>query len=135
MQRVEADRGDEHDADDDVLGRRIDAEQDHARAQRLHDDGAEDRARDRPDAAGERRAADDGRRDDVELVLDAQVRDGAVEAGRRDGGADRAQDAHEDERHHDRPADVDAAELGRLRVAADREHVAAEPAAGRDDTS
>ena len=35
----------------------------------------------------------------------------------------------------DRPADVDAAELGRLRIAADREDVAPEAAARGDDTS
>ena len=49
------------------------------------------------------------------------------------GGADRAQDAHQHERRHDRPADVDAAQLGRLGVAADGEHVAAEAAARRDE--
>ena len=43
-------------------------------AQRLHDDGAEDGARDRADAAGERRPADHRRGDDVELVLDAEAR-------------------------------------------------------------
>ena len=55
-----------------------------------------------------------------------------VEAGGLDRRADRAQDAHQDERHHDRPAHVDAAELGGVGVAADREHVAAEPPPGRE---
>ena len=61
---VEADGGHQDDADDDVLGRRVDAEQDMP-DERLHDDRAEDGPRDRPDAARERRAADDRRGDDV----------------------------------------------------------------------
>ena len=59
--------------------------------------------------------------------LDAQVRDGAVQTGRLDRRADRGQDAHQGEREHDRAADVDAAELGGLGVAADREDVTSEP--------
>ena len=43
-------------------------------AQRLHDERAEDGARDRPDAAGERGAADDRRGDDVELVARSRRR-------------------------------------------------------------
>ena len=86
--RVDGDRGDEHDADDDVLRRRVDLQQHHARAQRLHDDRTEHGAGDRADAAGERRAADDRGGDDVELVLHAEVGDGGVEPGRLDGGAD-----------------------------------------------
>ena len=58
-------------------------QQDHARLERLHDDGAEDGARDRPDAARERRAADDRRRDDVQLALRAEADGRRVEAGRR----------------------------------------------------
>ena len=85
-----------------------------------------------PMPPGERRPADDGRRDHVQLVLDAEVRDGGVEAGRLDRRADRAEDAHQDERPHDRPAHVDTAELGGVGVAADREHVAAEPPPGRE---
>ena len=46
----------------------FDAEEAQAVGQRLHDERAEDGARDRPDAAGERRAADDRRGDDVQLV-------------------------------------------------------------------
>ena len=107
-------------------------EQDHARAQRLHDDRPEDGAGDRPDPAGERRAADDRGGDDVELVLHAEVGDRGVEPRRLDGCTDRAQDAHEDEREHDGAAGVDAAELGRLGVAAVGVHVAAEaPAPGQ----
>ena len=127
--RVDGDGRDEHDADHDVLRRRVDLEQHHARAQRLHDDRAEHGAGDRADAAGERRAADDRGGDDVELVLHAEAGDRGVEPGRLDRGADRAQDAHQDEREHDRAAGVDAAQLGRLGVAADGVDVAAEAAA------
>ena len=86
-----------------------------------------------PDAAGERGAADDRRGDDVELVLDAEARDRGVEAGRRIAALTATRMPISDERRHDGPAGVDAAELGGLRVAADREHVAAEPATGRDE--
>src|SRR5664280_3348053 len=37
---VEADRGHQHRADDDVLDRRINAQQEHARPEGLHHDGA-----------------------------------------------------------------------------------------------
>src|SRR6266849_548592 len=47
---VEAHGHDEHQADDDVLRGRVDEEQHHPRAQRLHDHRAEDRAGHRPDA-------------------------------------------------------------------------------------
>ena len=60
-------------------------------------------------------------------LVHAEVGDGGVEAGRLHRRADRAQDAHQDEREHDRPAHVDAAQLGGLRVAADGVDVAAEP--------
>ena len=53
---------------------------------------------------------------------------GAVEPRRLHGRADRAQRAHQDERQHDRPADVDAAELGGLGVAADGVDVPSETA-------
>ena len=59
--------------------------------------------------------------------------DRGVEAGRLDRGADGAQHAHQDERLHDRPAGVDAAELGRLGVAADGVDVAAEAAPRGDE--
>ena len=80
--RVEADGGHEDQAHDDVLDRRVDAQQDHARLQRLHDDRAQDGARDRADAAGERGPADDGRGDDVQLGLRPEADRRGVQAGR-----------------------------------------------------
>ena len=68
--------------DDDALQRRVDADQHHARLQRLHDQRAEHGAGDGADAAGERGAADDRRGDDVELVERAQRVGRRVEAGR-----------------------------------------------------
>ena len=53
----------------------------------LHDDGAQDGARDRADAAREGRAAHDGRGDDVQLISRADIERGAVQAGRRDRAA------------------------------------------------
>ena len=87
---VEPDRDDQHDADDDVLQRRIDAEQHHARLQRLHQQGAEHRAGDGADAAGERRAADDGRGDHQKLVERAFRIGRRVEPRDRYGAADGA---------------------------------------------
>ena len=87
---VDGHRGDEHDADHDVLRRRVDVEQHHAGAQRLHDDRTEHGAGDRADAAGERRAADDRGRDHVEFVLHAEVGGRSVESSGLDGGAHRA---------------------------------------------
>src|SRR5712691_1042524 len=52
-QRVEPDRGDQHEADNDVLSWGVDEQKNHARAKRLHHDRAEDRAGDRSDAARE----------------------------------------------------------------------------------
>ncbi len=77
---VEPDRDDEDDADDDVLQRRIDADQDHAGLERLHHQSAQHRARDGADAAGKRGAADHRGRDDIELV---ERPGGPVEALRR----------------------------------------------------
>src|SRR3954452_1370174 len=108
--RVEAHGDDEHDPDVDVLGRRVDLEQHHARTQRLHDHRAEHGAGDGADAAGERRATDDGRRDHVELVAHAESGDGGVEAGRLDGGAHCAEHPHQHERGRYGPAYVDAAQ-------------------------
>ena len=65
---VEADGHDQDDAGDDVLGRRVDADEAQAVGERLHHEGAQDGARDGADAAGERGPADDGRGDDVQLV-------------------------------------------------------------------
>ena len=92
-------------------------------AQRLHHDRAQDRARDRPDAARERRAADDRGGDDVQLGLDAQVRVAPFRRAVWIAALTAARMPISDEREHDRAADVDAAELGGLRVAADREDV------------
>ena len=86
---IEADRRHEHDADDDVLDRGVDLQEGHARLERLHEDGAEDRTRDGPDAACERRAADDHRGDDRQLRPDAEADDRRLEAGDRDRAADR----------------------------------------------
>ena len=119
-------------ADDDVLGRRVDLQQHHARAQRLHDH--------RPSTAPGIVPMPPA--NDVPPMTAAAITSSSfwtprlvtarVEPRRLDGRADRDQDAHEDEREHDRPADVDAAQLGRLGVAADGVDVAAEAAAGRD---
>ena len=102
------------------------------RTQRLHDERPEDRARDRPDAAGERGAADDGGGDDVQLV--AWPTSSVEPFSRADeiAAAMRAQEAHQDERLHDRPAGVDAGQLGGVGVAAVGVHVAAEPAPRRE---
>src|SRR6478736_3908205 len=131
--RIRADRGHEDDADDDVLDRRVDTEQDHARLERLHDHGTEDGARDGPDAACERCPADDRRRDDVQLGLRAESGDAGVQTGGQDGRADRGERAHDHERQHDGPPGRDPAELGSLGVAADREDVSAEASASRQD--
>ena len=69
---------------------------------------------DRADAAGERGAADDRGRDHVGLFGVPRSSDGGVETCRWHCRIDRGQDTHQDEREHDRPADVDAAELSGL---------------------
>ena len=81
---------------------------------------------DRADAAGERRAADHRGGDHVELVEGAGGVGGGVEARGRDAGRDAAEHAHQAEDLHQHPAGRDAGQLGRLRVAADGEDVAAE---------
>ena len=106
--------------------RRFDTHQLHAGLQRLHDQRAEHGAGNRADAAGKRGAADDRGCDDVKFVQRAKRVGRRVKACGGDRAGDPAKDAHEDEHLHDDPAGVDAAELGRLRIAAEREHVAAE---------
>src|SRR5439155_3981000 len=130
---VEPDCGHENEADDDVLRRRIDEQQHHARAQRLHHDGAEDSARYRANTARERGPADDRGRDDVELVLHAEVGDRGVEARRLHRGADRGKRAHEREREHDRSTHVDTCEGRGVGVAADRVAVATEARPRREE--
>src|ERR1700675_5089187 len=52
VERVKADGQDQDDASNDVLARRVDAHEAQPVRERLHHEGADDRARDRPDAAG-----------------------------------------------------------------------------------
>src|SRR6478609_9577538 len=94
VEGVEADGHDQHDPGDDVLAGRVDAHEAQPVGERLQDEGAQDGARDGPDAAGERGPADDRRGDDVQLVALADVERRAVEPGRGDGGSEGAQDAH-----------------------------------------
>ena len=75
-------------------------------------------------------AADDRRRDHVQLVALADVERRAVEPGRRDRRGDRAEHAHEDVDLEDRPAGVDAGQLGRVGVAAVRVDVPPEATSG-----
>src|SRR6266536_3826119 len=131
-QRVKPHGRDEHGSDHDVLDRRVHAQDDHAGAERLHDHGAEHCAGNRSDPARKGRATDDSRRDRVQLALDPRAGHAGVEPGRLDGARDRAERTHEHVRQHDRAARVDPAELRGLRVAADREDVSPEPAAGGD---
>src|SRR5689334_3794086 len=95
VERVQADREDQHDAGSDVLAWRVHADEAETVRQRLHHEGAEDGTRDRADAACERRAPDDRRRDDIQLVARADVECRPVETGRRDGRCERTQDAHD----------------------------------------
>ena len=91
-------------------------------------------ARDRPDATRERGPADDGGGDDVELIGRPDILSVApLRRADHDGAGERAQDAHEDVRLHDRPAGVDAREVRRLGVAAVRVHVSTEAPARRDE--
>ena len=117
----------------DVLAGRVDADEAQPVGERLHDEGAQDGARDGPDAARERGAADDGGRDDVQLVALADVEGRAVEPRGRDGRREGAQDAHQDVGLQDRPAGVDAGQLGRVGVAAVGVDVPAEPPPGGDE--
>src|SRR6202020_793959 len=101
VEGVEADRADEHHADHHLLKGRVEAEQHHARLQRLDDQRADERAIDRADAAGKRGAADDRSRDHVKLVELSKHVGRRVESGRIDAGGDPGQRAHQgkDENH------------------------------------
>src|SRR5580692_7437768 len=119
-------RSHEHDADDDVLQRRVDAEQNHARLQRLHEHGAEHSARHRADAARKRGPANNGGGDDQEFGERAFRVRSRIETGDRYGAADGGKKPHEHEYLHDHPARVDAGEFGRLWIAADGVDIAPE---------
>src|SRR5450759_652282 len=129
--RVEADGEDQDDARNDILAWRVDAVEAEAVRNRLHDEGADDRTRDRSGAARERRAADHGGRDYVQLVALADVEGRPIESGRRDGRRDGAQNPHHDVRLHDRPARIDTGQPGRIGVAAIGVDIPAETAALR----
>ena len=131
VEGVEADGQDQDDAGDDVLARRVDAHEAQPVGERLHHERAQHGARDRADAARERRPADDRRRDDVQLVALADVERGAVEPRGGDGRGQGAQHAHQDVGLQDRPARVDAGQLGRVGIAAVGVHVSPEPSPGR----
>ncbi|ENN88049.1 hypothetical protein RHSP_51373 [Rhizobium freirei PRF 81] len=135
---VEPDRDDQDDADNDVLDRRVDIGEAHARLQRLHDQGAEHGAGDRAAAAGKRRAADDGRCDGEEFVGGALRIGSGIQAGSGDGRGNGCEQPHQREDAHRHPAGLDAGEFSRLRVAADGEDITAETQArgdeGHDDT-
>src|SRR3954467_2143282 len=130
---IETDREDEDDAGDHVLARRVDTVEGESVLERLHDERAQHGARDRPNAAGERGPADHGGSNHVELVAHADVEGRSIEASRRDGCRDRAEDAHQDVDLEDRPARVDAGQLGRLWIAAVGIDVTAEAAPRRDE--
>ena len=111
----------------------FEAEQHHARLQRLDDQRADERAVDRADAAGERGAADDRGRDHVELVELPEHVGRRVEPRRIDAGGDPRQRAHQREDHDRDLPGVDAGELGGFRVAAGGVDIAAEPGAPREE--
>ena len=104
------------------------ADQDHARGERLHDHRAQDTAGDRPDPAGERRATDDRGRDDLQLDPRPEPVRGCVQAGRGHDGRDSGEHAHQDEGLHDRHPGIDAGQHRGLGIAADGVHVAPESA-------
>src|SRR5205809_55847 len=73
-----------------------------------------------------------GRRDHIQFVLYAEIGDGAIQSGRLNRGADGAQGAHQDVREQDGAAHVDAAQLGRVRIATNRKDVPPEASARGD---
>ena len=105
----------------------VEAEQHHARLQRLDDQRADERAVDRADAPGERGAADNRRRDHVKLVELAEHVGRGVEPRRIDAGGDPRQRAHQRKDENCDLLGVDASKLGGFRVAAGGVDIAAEP--------
>ncbi len=83
-------------------------------------------AGDPPLAAGQRRAAEDDRDDAVELEADADVRVAGAEPRAEDDRGETGGEAGHRVQSDVHARDVDAGDPGRLLVAADRVHVAAE---------
>ena len=110
----------------------VQAEQHHARLERLDDQRADQRAVDRADAAGERGAADDRSGDHIKLVELSEHVGGRVEPRRIDAGGDPRQRAHQRKDENRDLLGVDAGELGGFRVAAGGVDIAAEPGAPRE---
>src|SRR6187401_1477651 len=114
VERVEAHRHDQDDPGHYVLPGGVDAHEAQSVGERLHDERAENRAGDRPDATGERGPADHGRRDHVQLIALADIQRRPVESRGGDRRRECAQDTHDHVGLEDRPARVDARQLRRV---------------------
>ena len=117
---VEEHGGQQHQALDHLLVVDADAQDRHAVVHHAHDEGADHRAHDLADAARGRGAADEAGRDHVELEAEAGLRRRRVEARGEDQAGKRRQHAHVDEGAEGQALGLDARQLRRLLVAAQR---------------
>ena len=124
----------QHGAACGVLVEGRDIHQAHAVVEAAHQQGADERAEDPAPAARERGAADDRGGDGVELEEEAGTpADGAADPRRQRDAGDAVAEAGDEEVAEDRPADIDARQPRRLRVAADGVELRAEPRAAHHE--
>ena len=116
---VETDRQEQHQANGDELPEGVDAHDDHRVLDERHEQHAQEGTRDAALSARQAGASEDHGGDDLELDAVPGQHHRGVEARCEERTRQPREQAHDHERHEDRPVHVDARQLGCARVAAD----------------